>query len=81
MTAFPPLELLHEEPGFCVASRAHLLVAVWGRDSKGADIERIGDFQREKVAHHGYVQVMSVVRAGLSLNVPPEVREAFDRLT
>lgn len=76
MTEFTPLQLHHEEQGFCVASHAHLLVMVWGRDARGSDLEHLAKVQQGLIDTYGFAQVLSVIRAGLSINVPEEVREA-----
>ena len=76
MSEFTPLQLHHEEQGFCVASHAHLLVMVWGRDARGTDLEHLAERQQQVIDTHGFAQVLSVIRAGLSINVPEEVREA-----
>ena len=76
MTEFTPLQLHREEQGFCVASHAHLLVMVWGRDARGSDLEHLAEVQQRVIDTYGFAQVLSVIRAGLSINVPEEVREA-----
>ena len=76
MSEFTPLQLHHREQGFCVASHAHLLVMVWGRDARGTDLEHLAERQQQVIDTHGFAQVISVIRAGLSINVPEEVREA-----
>lgn len=72
---YAPLELHHEEPGYCVAACAYLLVGVWGRPATGADLEILSKVQRALVSTYGYCEAMSIIRVNLSLSVSDEVRE------
>lgn len=59
MAEFTPLKLRHEEPNFCVSSRAYLLVSVWGRDARGRDLEPLNRAQAELIETHGYAQALT----------------------
>jgi hypothetical protein len=49
------MEVFHaQEQGFCVAFHGCLVVAIWGREAKLADLMQIAAAQRRAIAQHAH---------------------------
>jgi hypothetical protein len=71
------MEVFHaQEQGFCVAFHGCLVVAIWGREAKLADLMQIAAAQRRAIAQHGHCAAITIIRAKPTLGVSPEIRAA-----
>ena len=70
------MDILIEDPRFCVAAHDRLIVIIWGRDPQRQDLEGLTLKQREHVAAHGHCVTLTVIRAKLSVRVSDGTREA-----
>lgn len=73
------MEVRCDHEHFCVASHGCFVVVVWGREVEADDLERLSEVQRAAVAACEHCAVLSIIRAGLTMAVNDDVREASQR--